>query len=215
MVEVQGHPMEGAYLPLTISTAKGPIEARLYEAPEPLAGVVLVGGVGGGFDTPADRLYERLGEELSRQGIAVLRVQFRMPTELAEAEHDILAGCRILLDLGVERLGLVGHSFGGAAVIRAATWEPEAAAIVTLATQSHGADPVTHLRDRHLLLIHGTDDQVLPPVCSQQVQQLAGDNAELLLLDGAGHNLDEAASVVCRTVSEWLQRQLSMSHHSA
>jgi dienelactone hydrolase len=208
-VEAQGHPMVGPFQPLTISTARGPIQARLYEAPEPLAGVVLVGGVGGGFDTPADRLYGRLGEALNQQGISVLRVCFRHPTELAEAVHDILAGCRILLDMGVERLGLVGHSFGGAAVIQAAAWDPEAVAIVTLATQSYGAEPVSQLRDRHLLLIHGTEDHVLRPVCSKHVQEMAGDNAELMLIDGAGHNLDEAAPVVLQRVSAWLQRHLT------
>lgn len=209
MVEVHGHPVQDGYLPLNISTARGPVEARLFEAPEPLAGVVLVGGVGGGFDQPADGLYDRLGNSLSQEGIAVLRVRFRDPSVLAEAEHDVLAGCRVLLDLGVERLGLVGHSFGGAVVIRAAQWEPEATAVVTLATQSHGAEVVTRLQDRHVLLIHGTDDRILPAACSEDVARLAGDQAEVILLDGAGHDLDSAAPKVLRQVHDWLVRYLS------
>jgi dienelactone hydrolase len=209
MVEAHGHPERDGYLPLTISTARGLIESRLFEAPEPLAGVVLVGNAGGDFDSPADGLYDRLGATLSKAGIAVLRLRFREPSQLPDAEHDVLAGCRVLLDLGVERLGLVGHGFGGAAVLRAAAWEPEAQAIVSLATQSLGDADVKHLQKRHLLLVHGKADLIQPAAASEQVHTLAGDTAELTLIDGAGHRLDEAAPALFRQVHDWLVAKLS------
>jgi alpha/beta superfamily hydrolase len=209
MVEAHGHPERDGYVPLTVSTARGLIEARLFEAPEPLAGIVLVGNAGGDFESPADGLYDRLGETLSKEGIAVLRLRFREPSQLPDAEHDVLAGCRVLLDLGVERLGLVGHGFGGAAVLRAAAWEPEAQAIVTLAAQSPGDTDLKHLPKRHVLLVHGKADTVQPATASEQVHSVVGDKAELTLIDGAGHRLDEAAPAVFRQVHDWLLAKLS------
>jgi pimeloyl-ACP methyl ester carboxylesterase len=185
-----------------------PVALRLYDAPGATAGVVLVGGVGGGFDTPARGLYERLGETLPHDDVMVLRVRYRHPTDLAEAVADVVLGLDVLAERGVERVGLVGHSFGGAVVLQAAAADPRVAAVVTLATQSYGADAVTELAGRPLLLVHGTADAILPPACSVSVHERAGEPKELVLLRGAGHGLDEDADDVFDLVQDWLRTRL-------
>jgi pimeloyl-ACP methyl ester carboxylesterase len=204
IVAIHDHGRQAGYHALTLRTARGPVETRLYEATDPRAAVVLVGGVGGGFDSPARELYPRLGAELPGKGLAVLRLRFRNPTDLDEAVYDVRAGLRMLVESGIRRVGLVGHSFGGAVVISAAARAPEAAAVVTLATQAYGTEAVDQLSPRPILLVHGLEDAVLPPGSSRLTFRRASQPKELSLIDGAGHGLDEAADEVHDLVRAWL-----------
>jgi pimeloyl-ACP methyl ester carboxylesterase len=185
----------------------GSVDARLSANEGDLAGVVLVGGVGGGFDSPARDLYGRLQRLFPVEGVSVVRVRFRLPGDLDEAALDVRAAVALLQARGVERVGLVGHSFGGAVVIRAAASAPAVATVVTLSTQSYGTEAVDRL-DRPVLLIHGTDDEVLPPGASIQVYRRAPDGSELHLLEGARHLLDENAEEVRALVQGWLRDRL-------
>lgn len=105
----------------------------------------MVGGVEGSYDSPARGLYPRLASELVAEGVSVLRVRFRFPTVLDEAHHDVVAGVDHLTAAGVGRVALVGHSFGGAAVIAAAVDRPAVVAVCTLSTQSYGTEAATRL----------------------------------------------------------------------
>ena len=205
-VEADAHPDEG-YRTVRLETKRGDVVCRYYAAaPDVERAAVWVGGVGGDFDTPAQGLYPRLCRELTAEGIASLRVRFRYPTILEEAVYDLLAGVRHLEREGVlGPVALIGHSFGGAAVIQAAARAPAVRAVVTLATQSYGADPVSRLAPRcAVLLIHGTADEVLPPSSSEHLYRLAGEPKAIRLHKGAGHGLDEAAPEVEREVREWI-----------
>lgn len=205
-----GHRQHG-YHPITLESTRGPILTRLYPVPEGTErAVITVGGVGGGWDTPARDLYPHLGSELPADGIALLRVRFRHPTVLEEAILDVLAAIAFLETEGVTQVGLVGHSFGGAVVIQAAAAAPQVRTVVTLATQGYGTDPASELGPRcSLLLLHGTADRVLTPACSQQTFALAREPKQIALYEGAGHGLDEAADAVHRRVHDWLVAALS------
>ena len=187
---------------------EGHVRARLYGAARPRAGVVMVGGIGVGFDTPAQGLYPRLGRHLSGDGVDALQVAFRLPGELGEAVLDAGAGVRFLARRGSTRIALIGHAFGGAVVIRAGAALPEVAAVVTLATQSYGTDRVRELAGRPVLLVHGVDDEILPADCSVQVFERSGEPKELRLIPAARHVLDEAADEVYRIVHGFLVQHL-------
>jgi pimeloyl-ACP methyl ester carboxylesterase len=75
--------------------------------------------------------------------------------------------------------------------------------VVTLATQSAGCEQAEELGDTPLLLIHGTDDEILPPDTSAVVQMLAG-HGEVVLLPGTGHLLTQSASEVRERLLEWI-----------
>lgn len=192
----------------TLRTRRGPVEVLLYEALGAKAGALLAGGVGGGFDTPAMGLYPRLGERLLGQGLTTLRLKYRIATDLAEAVQDVLAGVEFLVARGLERVALVGHSFGGAVMIDAGAQSPWVTTVVGLAPQSYGTEAVSQLPPRSLLLIHGTSDAVLPPSCSYSIHERARGEKELVLIPGAGHMLDEDAERVFVRVQDWLVRQL-------
>ena len=201
------------YREIAVPGARGPVACRWYATHVKGAAVVWVGGVGGGWDTPAKQLYPRLAVRLQEDDIGSLRVRFRNPTDLEEAVHDVSTGLRYLQQEGVERLGFVGHSFGGAVVIEASTTTPLARAVVTLATQSYGADRVGKLnRNCAILLIHGTRDHVLAATNSQYVHRLAHEPKRLQLYPGASHGLDEAAEDVEQLVYEWLMTHLQARH---
>jgi pimeloyl-ACP methyl ester carboxylesterase len=182
----------------------------LYEAPGARAGVVLVGGVGGGFDSPAQGLYGRLGLELAGAGAAVLRVRYRDPHVLAAAVADVTTGVRFLGARGASRVGLVGHSLGGAAVIQAALDLPEVVTVVALASQSLGTERCAELSPRSLLLVHGSADAVLSPDCSRRIYEQAEAPKELLVLEGTGHSLDESSADVLSLVRDWLHAELQL-----
>ena len=220
-----------AFQPIKLATERGDVDCRYYRSPSsarndkevaiinerqspPPAAVIFVTGVGGGWGTPAKGLYSRLCNFLSKEhGISAMRIRYRYPTDLLESVFDVLVGITFLKqNEQVRKIGLVGHSFGGAVVLQAAAAASDTVStVVTLATQSYGAtDAVTRLKhggsSNHvsLLLIHGTKDGVLPVRCSQQIHQMASEPKRLVVFKGAGHGLDEASEEIYKLVYEWL-----------
>lgn len=194
--------------PVTLETDRGPVQSRYYAVPGGELAVLWVGGVGGGFDSPARGLYPRLAADLTADGVASLRLRFRDPRDLEEAVYDVLCGLSFLGRQGIHHVALVGHSFGGAVVIQAAASNRGAVCtVVTLATQGYGTDPVGDL-SCPILLVHGEADEILPASCSIHVHRKARDPKKLVLVPGTGHALEEASEAVCREVRDWLKAYL-------
>lgn len=203
------------YQLVKLDTQRGEIVCRYYSSnthnPASVA-VVYVTGVGGGWGTPAIGLYPRLCCSLARIGIDGLRVRYRHPTDLLESVFDTLAGIAFLREEHrIKAIGLVGHSFGGAVVIQAAVQASDiVSTLVTLATQSYGAAHVIS-KLKHgtsALMIHGSDDKVLPVYCSEEVYQKAHDPKQIVLCQGASHGLDEVSEEVYELVYDWLVNSL-------
>lgn len=201
-----------------LDTERGEVVCRNYyyssntRYPAPSVAVVYVTGVGGGWGTPAIGLYPRLCCSLARIGIDGLRVRYRYPTDLLESVFDTLAGVAFLKEeCRTKAIGLVGHSFGGAVVIQAAVQASDiVSTIVTLATQSYGAaHEVSKLKQgTSALVIHGSDDKVLPAYCSEQVYQKAHEPKQIVLYKGAGHGLEEVSEEIYELVYDWLVNKL-------
>ncbi|MCL6432181.1 MAG: alpha/beta hydrolase, partial [Anaerolineae bacterium] len=157
-------------------------------------------------------LYPKLCRQLATEGVASLRLRYRLPGDLDECTLDSVSGLELLEGTGVIAAALVGHSFGGAVAIRAAAASPLARTVVTLATQSYGADRAGSLAPRcSILLIHGTADTAVPAHSSDYVYRIAREPKRLVLLPDVGHGLDEAAGEVEHLVHQWILEQLSAS----
>ncbi len=207
-IRVNGISPEG-YVELILGTNRGDVSCQYYHTPGEKKAVIFVGSVLGGFDSPANELYPQLCESLQDQNISSLRVQYRYPDDLVESSLDVLAGITFLERFGITDIGLIGHSFGGAVVIQAAAAAPDIVrTVATLATETDGADAVALLENTSLLLIHGTEDEVLPLFSSEYVHELAPANKQLLLMEGADHNFDNAGDDLHHVLSSWLREML-------
>jgi pimeloyl-ACP methyl ester carboxylesterase len=179
-----------------------------YACKDAKKAVIYVGGIGGGWDSPARELYPKLSRKVISNGISSLRIRYRHPTYLDECVKDVIAGIKFLENNRIQSVGLVGHSLGGAVVIKAAAVSTNIVkTVVTLATQSYGAvEPVSELGQKgcSILLIHGTDDDVLSPTCSSYIYSKASNPKHMILFEGARHGLDEAADEIYRTIYQWL-----------
>ncbi|MDO9444214.1 MAG: alpha/beta hydrolase [Dehalococcoidia bacterium] len=198
---------------ISIPTDRGVIDARWDQPASAARGaVLLVGGGDGGFDGPAEALYPTLAEDFAARGLGTLRLDFRIhrfPNDVAEGAYDVLTGLRWLAAEGIEQVALVGHSFGGAVVIEAAAQDASVTAVVTLATQTAGAQNVALIAPRPLLLIHGLDDVRLSPRCSQLLYGMAGDPRSLVLIPGATHSLRQAREEVRTRILEFVVAALT------
>ena len=190
------------------------IDCRYYACKDAKKAVIYLGGVGGGWDSPARELYSNLSRKLVSNGISSLRVRYRHPADLNECVIDVITGVKFLeYNNRIQSIGLVGHSLGGAVVIKAAAALPNIIrTVVTLSTQSYGAvESVSELGQEgcSILLIHGTDDDdVLSPICSSYVYNKASDPKHIILFKGAGHGLEEAAEEIYQTIYHWLLEHL-------
>jgi pimeloyl-ACP methyl ester carboxylesterase len=204
-----GHPHPGGYDELVLDTAQGPVAVRHWRSDGRRA-VVWIGGVGGGWDTPAKELYPTLAARLAADGTDSLRVRFRLPGRLDECVADVLAGVGYLDAAGIPATALVGHSHGGAVMIQVGARVPSVRTVVAIATQPEGTQPAADLAPRcSLLLLHGTADPVFPPAVSEEVAARAGEPKRLVVFPGADHELNQVADEVHAIVEEWLRAELA------
>ncbi len=173
------------------------------------AGVVWVGGAGGGLDGPAAGLYPRLADQLARDHIASLRLDYRHPNKLIECAMDTMLGIAYLEKRGCTCIALVGHSFGGAVVILAGSQSKVVVGVAALSSQTSGTNMANHLSPRSLLLLHGSADRILPDYCSREIYQRAIDPKEMKIYTGCGHGLNECRDQVDHDLLQWLRQTLN------
>jgi pimeloyl-ACP methyl ester carboxylesterase len=193
---------------LEIYTMRG-LLTILWHGPRDATDVVLTCGGGmGGVLGPADGVYHSLGCELAEEhGIATLRVGYRKPNDMSRCVHDVAAAGDLASRTGARRFVVIGHSFGGAVAIQAGVvLGAHCRGVITLSTQSAGCEHAEELGDTPLLLLHGTEDEILPPETSNIVQMLAG-HGELVLLPGNGHLLSQSAAEVHERLAAWIPKR--------
>jgi predicted alpha/beta hydrolase family esterase len=191
-----------------VFTRAGLLTLLWHGAGDEEAVAVCCGGAMGGLLGPADGLYHDLGVALAAQGIATVRVGWRAPNDLDRCTHDLLAALELAVRRGARRAVVVGHSFGGAAAVRAgALADDVVAGVVTLATQSAGCEVADRLAGRPVLCLHGDADELLPAMCSELVAGLSG--GELVVLAGTGHLLTQAGAELRERLLAWIPAVLS------
>ena len=190
-----------------LQTKRGEVLCLYREGRRGAGGVVFVGGTDGGFDGPASGIYATLAADLLADGLSSLRLDFRVhvaPGDIDEGTHDVLAGVSFLKERDAGRIGLVGHSYGGAVVINAAGLSRDVDAVVALSTQTAGTTLAPRIAPRPLLLVHGELDRRLPPSCSRYVYEHAGEPKDLIILKGAKHSLRQSREELRQLLRQWL-----------
>ena len=169
--------------------------------------LVTCGGGMGSLLGPAEGLYHDLGVAFAARGIGTVRVGYRKPNDLPRCVHDVAAAADLAGRRGARRFVVMGHSFGGAVAIQVgAVLGTHCRGVITLSTQSAGCEVAAELGETPLLLLHGTNDEILPPETSTVVQMLAG-HGEVVLLPGNGHLLSQSAVEVQERLAAWIPKQ--------
>lgn len=194
---------------LGLVTDRGVIPAILHAAEGSTKAVIWVCGARGGFGGPGNGLYEKLSEELTGQGITSLRMDYRVPSELPECAVDLMAGVSYLENTGHGPVVVVGHSFGGAVVIAAASVSRHVAGVVSLSPQTYGANMAGLISPRPILIVHGKADTRLPYSCGMQIYEWAREPKRLVLYDGAEHRLEECRQELASLLTEWIPETLN------
>jgi len=192
---------------VTITTNSGDIHGILHPANSD-SGVIWACGALGGLDGPSFGIFETLSEDLVGNDLTSLRLDYRFPGDLEPCIADVLAGVYALGTRGIEKVVLVGHSFGGAVVIQAGIMSNRVKAVAGLSSQTYGAQSVGQLAPKPLLLIHGERDRNLSVDCSRYIYQWAGEPKELLIYKNNGHFLRECHDELRNKLRRWLVSQL-------
>jgi dienelactone hydrolase len=200
--QVAAHPEPDGNLRVLLQTTRGEIRAVLHPCAEAPGAAVYVGGALGGFEGPADDLYGRLAGRL-RPEISSLRLHYRKPGEFEECVLDVLAGVSFLRGLGAGDIALVGHSFGGAVVIKAGELGPAVTGVAALSPQLYGTRTVDQL-GKPLLLVHGMRDGVLDYAASEDIYARALEPKRIVLYADADHSLLQSAEELEDLLAAWL-----------
>ena len=188
----------------------GCVRAMLHPARGASAAVLAVGGSTGGLHGPA-WIYPELCARLQAAGITGLRLDYHRPNRLEACTQDVLAGIHLLEEHGIERVVLLGWSFGGAVVIRAAVQSARVVAVATVGAQTAGTAFVGRLAPRPLLVLHGTADPILPDRCARDLYTRAAEPKELGLYPGDGHGLEHHQMAVLDRLVAWTHGVLQPS----
>ncbi len=200
---VAAHPEADGNLRVMLATSRGEIRAILHPCADGPSAAIYVGGAMGGFEGPARDLYGRLADRLRPQ-LSGLRVHYRHPGEFDECVLDVLAAASFLRGIGATGgIALVGHSFGGAVVIKAGEVSSAVAGVAALSPQLYGTRTVQHL-GKPLLLVHGMRDAVLDHAASEDILARAAEPKRLVLYADADHSLAQAATELEELLASWL-----------
>lgn len=200
----------GAFRPLLLDTTAGSIETRLYEAPGATSAILWLGDMKGGFDSPADKLYDRLAEQFQALKVISLRMQYRNPGDHAQIGLDALVGAFLLQQQGVERLIVVGHGMGALGAVQAGLAFPFVTGVAVLAPHPVAAEGAERLSPTPLLVLHGTEDQLVPTSASRALLDKVGEPKRIHYYQKAGHDLVEAKDAVSEDLTDWLKEQLAI-----
>lgn len=209
IVDVKTKP-EDSFELVCIETSRGRVECKYYKAGKADKGIILIGGAGGDFQTPADNLYPHLGEYLKGKGVSSLNVKFRKTGDLSESIIDILVGLEFLKSENIKIFGLIGYSFGGAVAVQAALNEIDVKTIVLISTQTSGLSPISFLpKETSVFIIHSEEDEIIPPELAVQVYEQAHEPKRIEIFDTkASHNLNEVADEIYEEVRDWIIKYL-------
>lgn len=173
---------------------------------------ILLSGAGGGVVGPSS-IYLSIADKLAslRQGLPVLRMDYRVPARNKYCVPDVLAAMDYLqTHHQISRFVLVGWSFGGAPVFTVGGQDERVVGCATVASQTAETEGVRAVGRRGvpLLLLHGTGDKTLSPQCSKMLYERYGPKGDRTVhyFEGDDHALTRNSAEADRMLCEFIAR---------
>ncbi len=189
--------------------------AKAWIAPGARHGIIFVTGIDGGFLEPADQIYTRTAESFYHQCVSSIFVTYRAPGNVPGNVKMSVADARSAIDhlkgLGINKMAIVGWSFGGAVISHTSAEVPEIATVIGFAPQGLYAEPIAQLRQsQSLLVFYSYDDENVAYTESQFLFDKAPGNIkkEAYPLSGYNHALDGTSRKIEPVFHNWLKDNL-------
>ncbi len=143
-----------------------------------------LGGAFGGLSGGGAGAFQRLAKDFGG-----VRIHYRLASRLDECIIDVMMVFRHLAaSNGLDRVALMGHSFGGGVAPAAGMMlGPKCAGVVAVAGQQVGTEFIDRLEGTPVLLIHGADDAHIPYRSAQRVFAQASEPKDMWLVPGGDH----------------------------
>jgi hypothetical protein len=195
---------------LELMTADGTIVCVRHTPPgsDHDAGVaftpIFLGGALGGINGTAG-LWNRLAARLGG-----VRLHYRYPSRLSQSLIDPLMVFRHLAaERGLERVALVGHSFGGGVAVGAGVMlGPATAGVVALAGQRQGTELIDRIT-APVLVIHGMNDGIIPWASARVVHAEANEPKHLWLIPDGDHVLAYHVDALDARIGSFIESLIS------
>jgi predicted alpha/beta-hydrolase family hydrolase len=179
-----------------------------------LAGAVLAPGYGGSAD---QTILVALAQRLEAVGIVARRMGFSRPRpveDFAPELHELRQARDELHSQGLQKLALIGRSFGGRMCTRLAALEPPDALVVL----GHPISPPNRPRPDDeaalaqvrcpTLIVQGEHDRLGPLEVLRRIA-LSNPNVEIVVLQGVGHQFGKRQNEGLQQATAWLEARLS------
>jgi pimeloyl-ACP methyl ester carboxylesterase len=199
---------------LTFRTTRGDFDGIARIRPGMRRGVIMLGSTRGGFSGPC-AVFPELANSLFDNGIASLRIDYRLPGDCAQCAIDALLGTQYLDDEGVRDVVLVGWSFGGAVAIAAGSIARSVRAVAAMSPVEVPGCCARYLQSKPVLILHGENDSFFSHDASRRICSNSGQRSRIVLYPGAGHSLSEARSQALETTRRWILDNLRPSKAAA
>ena len=177
---------------------------------------ILISGAGGGVVGPSS-IYLGIADKLASlsNGLPVMRLDFRYPARNKYCVPDVVAAMNHLKKgYEVNRIVLVGWSFGGAPVFTVAAQYDRVVGCATVASQTAETEGVQEvaLKAIPVLLMHGTSDRTLSSSCSESLfdkyrRSNPKGQSEIKLFDGDDHALTKNSMKAEQMLCEFIMKQ--------
>ena len=194
------------------------LSGRLFGPPDAEAGIILAHGA-----TVSQSSWFAFAEELGRRGYLVLTFDFRgyCPGGDAGCSHgskdtnarptDVHAAIQKLRSFGIERLGLMGSSLGGWAVLTVAADEGDRLDLVVALSAVSATDDDLQRISAPKLFMAGTGDDGIAGL-AQQYFDASSQPKRLVLLDTGDHGAEmlkgSRREEARAAVFDWLEQYL-------
>ena len=186
----------------SLKTERGTIAIRIYNGITNTRGIIMAGGCGSGFGSPARSMYHDLAIALRESDTTVVWVAFRIPTNLFESIYDLRSVIAFLKEKKHKDVFLSGHSESGATVVCTAAFESIVKKIALISSQNACTEMVSELANTSLLIVHGEKDRIIPAKFAKDIYEKAKAPKKLVFLPG-GHSLKESSRKLRRLVYNW------------